>query len=95
MQRLSRTYRDQQPLTPLQQAAYWTEYGIRHKGASHLRSAVLDLSWYQYFLLDVIAVLLPLAVRSLVVVFCISRAVIRRLSDTQPRITETGVRKDD
>jgi glucuronosyltransferase len=46
-----------QPLTPLEQAVYWTEYVIRHKGAPHLRSAVLDLAWYQYFLLDVIAVL--------------------------------------
>jgi glucuronosyltransferase len=36
---------------------YWTEYVIRHKGAPHLRSAVLDLAWYQYFLLDVITVL--------------------------------------
>ena len=54
-QLFSRIYRDQ-PLTPLKQAVYWTEYVIRHKGAPHLRSAVLDLAWYQYFLLDVSAV---------------------------------------
>jgi glucuronosyltransferase len=54
--RLSRIFRDQ-PLTPLEQAVYWTEYVIRHKGTPHLRSAVLDLAWYQYFLLDVIFVL--------------------------------------
>jgi glucuronosyltransferase len=63
-QRLSRIFSDQ-PLTPLEQAVYWTEYVIRHKGAPHLRSAVLDLAWYQYFLLDVIAVL-ALAVGSVV-----------------------------
>jgi glucuronosyltransferase len=50
-------FRDQ-PLTPLQQAVYWTKYVIRHKEAPHLRSAVLDLASYQYFLLDVIAVAL-------------------------------------
>jgi glucuronosyltransferase len=55
-QRLSRIFLDQ-PLTPLEQAVYWKEYVIRHKGAPHLRSAVLDLAWYQYFLLDVIDVL--------------------------------------
>jgi len=55
-QRLSHMIRDQ-PLTPLEQAVYWTEHVIRHKGAPHLRSAVLDLTWYQYFLLDVTAVL--------------------------------------
>jgi len=62
-QRLSLIFRDQ-PLTPLEQAVYWTEYVIRHKGAPHLRSALLDLACYQYFLLDVIAVL-ALAIVSL------------------------------
>jgi glucuronosyltransferase len=77
-QRLSRIYRDQ-PFTPLQKAVYWTEYVIRHKGAPHLRSAVLDLAWYQYFLLDVIAVL-TLAMGSVVVVgFLILRALCRKL----------------
>jgi hypothetical protein len=36
-------------------ATYWVEYVIRHKGAPHLRVAGLDLPWYQYHLLDVIA----------------------------------------
>jgi hypothetical protein len=36
-------------------AIYWVEYVIRHKGAPHLRVAGLDLPWYQYHLLDVIA----------------------------------------
>jgi glucuronosyltransferase len=77
-QRLSRIYQDQ-PLTPLEQAVYWTEYVIRHKGAPHLRSAVLDLAWYQYFLLDVIVVL-ALAVGSVVlIVFMILRLVLRRV----------------
>jgi glucuronosyltransferase len=51
----------------LEQAVYWTEYVIRHKGAPHLRSAVLDLAWYQYYLLDVIAVL-ALAVVSILLI---------------------------
>jgi glucuronosyltransferase len=77
-QRLSRIYRDQ-PLTPLEQAVFWTEYVIRHKGAPHMRSAVLDLAWYQYFLLDVIAVL-TLAVGSvLLLVFFILKAVQRKI----------------
>ena len=55
-QRLSRIYRDQ-PQTPLEQAVYRMEYVIRHNGAPHLRSGALDVTWYQYLLLDVIAVL--------------------------------------
>ncbi|XP_059470206.1 UDP-glycosyltransferase UGT5-like [Neocloeon triangulifer] len=47
-----------QPETPLERAVFWTEYIIRHNGAPHLRSAVMDLTWYQEKLLDVYAVLL-------------------------------------
>jgi glucuronosyltransferase len=66
MQQLSALFRDQ-PETPLQQAVYWTEYVLRHKGAHHMRSAALDLAWYQYFLLDVIGLMaLCLAVIGLV-----------------------------
>lgn len=35
-------------------AVYWISYLLRHNGASHLRSAVYEVSLYQYFLLDVI-----------------------------------------
>ena len=40
---------------PLDRAVWWLEYVLRHPGAHHLRSPVHDLAWYQYFLLDVIA----------------------------------------
>lgn len=45
-------------MSPLDTAVYWTEYVIRHKGAPHLKTAAVDLSWYQYLLLDVIAFLI-------------------------------------
>jgi glucuronosyltransferase len=52
---------------------------IRHKGAPHLRSAALDLAWYQYFLLDVIAVL-ALAVGSVVlIIFLTLRTILRKI----------------
>ncbi len=54
---MSERYRDQ-PLTPLETAVYWTEYVARHKGAPHLRSAGLDLSFFAYHSLDVFAFLL-------------------------------------
>jgi glucuronosyltransferase len=58
---------------------YWTEYVIRHNGAPHLRSAVLDLAWYQYFLLDVIAVLALAFGVTCAVIFFIFRAIFRQL----------------
>jgi glucuronosyltransferase len=79
----------------MEQAVYWTEYVIRHKGAPHLRSAVLDLAWYQYFLLDVIAVLALVAVCVLMAVYFMSRAIISRLSATRPRIAGSVVKKND
>lgn len=42
-------------MSAMKTAVYWTEYVIRHNGARHLRTAALDLSWYQYLLLDIIS----------------------------------------
>lgn len=44
--------------TPIDTAVFWVEYIIRHKGAPELRSVAVDLSWYQYYLLDVISIIL-------------------------------------
>jgi len=46
------------PISPAESVVYWTEYVIRHKGAPHLKSQAFNLTWYQYFLLDVIFVVL-------------------------------------
>lgn len=46
-----------QPMKPLDKAMFWIEYVLRHQGAPHLRSAALNLAWYQYLLLDVIGLL--------------------------------------
>jgi glucuronosyltransferase len=58
---------------------FWTEYVIRHKGAPHMRSAALDLLWYQYFLLDVIAVLTLSIGSFLLLVFLILWAVLKKV----------------
>ncbi|XP_076057693.1 UDP-glycosyltransferase UGT5-like [Oratosquilla oratoria] len=50
---VSRVLRDQME-SPLDRAVWWTEYAVRHKGADALRSPAADLSWIEYFLLDVI-----------------------------------------
>lgn len=46
------------PMKPMDLAIYWTEFVIRNKGAPHLRVAGLDLPWYKYLLLDVVAFIL-------------------------------------
>ncbi|XP_077939382.1 UDP-glucuronosyltransferase 2C1 isoform X1 [Gasterosteus aculeatus] len=71
MQRLSRLSRDK-PMKPLDQAVFWIEYVIRHKGARHLTTQSTKMSWFVYKSLDVIAALL--AVILLVTFTCISIA---------------------
>ncbi|XP_060879301.1 UDP-glucosyltransferase 2-like [Metopolophium dirhodum] len=57
------------PMSTAESVVYWTEYVIRHKGAPHLKSHALNLTWYQYFLVDVISTFLFIA---FVVLFIIS-----------------------
>uniref|UniRef100_A0A1B6FW51 UDP-glucuronosyltransferase n=1 Tax=Cuerna arida TaxID=1464854 RepID=A0A1B6FW51_9HEMI len=71
---LSERFRDR-PMSPLDTAVYWTEYVLRHKGARHLRSAAVDMPWYQLWLLDVALVLLAGLAAVLFLVFWLARRV--------------------
>ncbi|XP_077984345.1 2-hydroxyacylsphingosine 1-beta-galactosyltransferase-like [Glandiceps talaboti] len=54
--RLSTIHRDS-PMTPSETTAFWIEHVIKH-GGQHLRPASFQLNTFQYFLLDVMLVLL-------------------------------------
>lgn len=58
-QQLSELYRDR-PEHPLDKAAFWIEYVIRHNGARHMQSAAVHLNVFQYYMLDVIAFIFAL-----------------------------------
>uniref|UniRef100_A0A6P7F017 UDP-glucuronosyltransferase n=1 Tax=Diabrotica virgifera virgifera TaxID=50390 RepID=A0A6P7F017_DIAVI len=47
-----------QPVKGVEKAVWWIEYVIRHKGAKHLRSPAADMSFFEYFMVDVILFLL-------------------------------------
>jgi len=53
----SMVYKDQ-PMKPLDRAVYWIEYVIRNDGAKYLRSDSIGLNDSQYFLLDVLFLLI-------------------------------------
>lgn len=53
------------PLPPLEMGVYWIEYVLRHKGAKHMRSPVLDLTFTQYLLLDVVALSIAITVMTI------------------------------
>ncbi|XP_035292700.1 UDP-glucuronosyltransferase 2B7 isoform X1 [Cricetulus griseus] len=52
------TIHHDQPMKPLDRAAFWIEFVMRHKGAKHLKPLAYNLTWYQYHSLDVIGFLL-------------------------------------
>ncbi|XP_023025286.2 UDP-glucosyltransferase 2 [Leptinotarsa decemlineata] len=47
-----------QPVTGLNKAIWWIEYVLRHKETTHLRTPSADMSFFQYFMVDVFAFLL-------------------------------------
>lgn len=63
-------------MSPENLVAYWTEYVIRHKGAPHLKSYALNLSWYQYYLLDLITLILSF----IIVVFFVTYKMFKSIS---------------
>ncbi|TMW45132.1 hypothetical protein DOY81_009787, partial [Sarcophaga bullata] len=77
VERISSIFHDRQ-VNARDTAVYWIEYVIRHKGAAHLRSAGLDLKWYQFYLLDVIAFILCIIVLSIYVSWKLLRMLLQR-----------------
>ncbi|XP_028814123.1 UDP-glucuronosyltransferase 2C1-like isoform X2 [Denticeps clupeoides] len=57
MMRISELHHDQ-PTKPLDRALFWIEFVMRNKGAKHLRVQAHNLTWYQYYCLDVAVFLL-------------------------------------
>jgi glucuronosyltransferase len=55
---------------PLDRAAWWIEHLIRHPNlVDHMRSPVHDLHWYQFYLLDVMALLAGAAFAIILVIY--------------------------
>lgn len=38
---------------PMEEVMFWIEYVCRHKGAKHLKSHAINVSWFSYLLIDV------------------------------------------
>lgn len=75
IERVSKIFRDR-PMGPRETAMYWIEYVIRHKGALEIRSAGVDLPWYQLYLLDVIGFILLVVGTVLGIIFMLVRKLI-------------------
>lgn len=60
---------------PIEEAAYWVEYVLRHKGAPHLQSARKDLNIFQYLLLDILAFILMVAISICLLIYFVAQKV--------------------
>lgn len=78
IQKLSALHKDR-PIDPLDLSVYWTEFVMKHKGAKHLRAAVHDLNWIQYFCLDVIALLATVVLVFLILMVKCLKLCLRKL----------------
>lgn len=81
---VSERFKDR-PMSPAESVVYWTEYVIRHKGAHHLKSHALNLTWYQYFLLDVIAAALLVVLLVFYIIFKIFKFIMNCIFKTSPK----------
>ncbi|XP_001944591.2 UDP-glucuronosyltransferase 2B15 [Acyrthosiphon pisum] len=75
----SKIFKDR-PMSPASLVVYWTEYVLRHKGAPHLTSHAMNLLWYQYYLLDVIALILVFIIVVIIVSYRIFKSISKYFS---------------
>lgn len=80
-----------QPIKPLNQAMFWIEYVLRHNGASHLRSAALNLNWYQYLLLDVTAFI----ILTILVGLFVLRIILKKLCCKTSKVKANKTKKNN
>lgn len=59
MDKRSALFKDR-PVDPVSTSVFWIEHVVRHRGGAHMKSSAIDLTWYQYYLIDVFSFLLLL-----------------------------------
>lgn len=82
-------------MTGLEKAVWWTEYVIRHRGAPYFRSAAIDMSWYEYLLLDVILFLFATASLVLYILYKIVKYIWGSLSACSSKLDKKRKNKKE
>ena len=82
-----------QPLDSRQTAAYWIEHLFQF-GDDHLRSASIDLTWSQYWMLDILIFLLSAVIALLVAIVLLMRWLIRPLRKNNDKPKDNNNKKN-
>lgn len=85
MKEYSKVFREHRA-TSLEKTLWWLEYVIRHRGAPHLRSAALDLHWWQLLLLDVVGFILAILTAVVTITYCIAKWVVAMVKGKKEKI---------
>lgn len=81
MKALSNRFKDR-PLPPLETAVYWTEYVVRQNGAPFMKTAAVDMPFYQYYLLDVLLFIFSILFLVVYILFFIIKFILSKLQCT-------------
>ena len=79
-------YRSRQE-KPIDRVVYWTEHVIRH-GGNHLRSHALDMPWYEFIMLDILAFLFGATATMVLLLYFFIRAVYRKIVKSRKAKTD-------
>ncbi|XP_052741023.1 uncharacterized protein LOC112045603 [Bicyclus anynana] len=74
-----RQLRNDLPMSPFESAMWWIEYVMRHGGAKHLRTSTANLSYAEYFELEVLLVLISLALACIFLLISIIFFIVRTI----------------
>ncbi|XP_048053786.1 UDP-glucuronosyltransferase 2C1-like [Megalobrama amblycephala] len=85
MQRLSRLHKDV-PVKPLDNAIFWIEFVMRHKGAAHLRTESYKMPWYSYHSVDVMLFLLSAVSLIIMTIYMVIKYFCCRMRKTKNKL---------
>lgn len=83
------------PMTGLDRAVWWTEYVLRHTGAPYFRPTVVNMSWYEYLLLDIFLFFIVIFATAIFVLFTIVRYVLRYINISKCIASRKKLNKND
>lgn len=75
MKLISQLFQDR-PHSAMDTALYWIEYVIRYKGAKHLRPQSVELTWYQFYLIDVALVVIGASILICYIMYLVMKYII-------------------